>query len=414
MPVGQAVEPSELRANWRILVAATVGTALGLPSVPFYTIGIFAPILAKTFGWSFASIFGGLSITAATLLVGSAITGLLVDRYGARRVATISLFGLGLSYISLSLSTGSLVQYYASWVAMAVTGLGATFVSFTEAVNAAFARQRGFALGVTLAGSGLFILFVKPFAHLLLVIFGWRLAIVGIGLLPLVVGVLAVRWGFPKHLTRAGKVATSKQAAVGLTLGQALRTRAFWLMIFILVPISFASAAPFPNMENILRSVRLDAKYVVELTSLLGAMMIVGRLLGGWMMDRIWAPLVGLIFVLGAAVGSWFLTMHMVSNTRALAAIILLGLAAGSEGGLMSFLAVRYFGVKHYGVIYGLIFGIFAVGAAAGPSLFGYAYDKTGSYAQILTVCTGLFVFAAVLLAFLGRYPDLSHEDGSK
>jgi predicted MFS family arabinose efflux permease len=147
---------------------------------------------------------------------------------------------------------------------------------------------------------------------------------------------------------------------------------------------------------------------------LLGAMMIVGRLLGGWMMDRIWAPLVGLIFVLGAAVGSWFLTLHSVSNTEALTGIILLGLAAGSEGGLMSFLAVRYFGVKHYGVIYGLIFGIFAVGAAAGPSLFGYAYDKTGSYAQILTVCTGLFVFAAVLLAFLGRYPDLSPEGGQK
>ncbi|HEY4125357.1 MAG TPA: hypothetical protein VGM36_12135, partial [Rhizomicrobium sp.] len=91
-------EQSELRANWKILVAATVGTALGLPSVPFYTIGIFAPIFAKTFGWSFASIFGGLSITAVTLLVGSTVTGLLVDRYGARRVAMISLFGLGLSY----------------------------------------------------------------------------------------------------------------------------------------------------------------------------------------------------------------------------------------------------------------------------------------------------------------------------
>jgi predicted MFS family arabinose efflux permease len=289
-------------------------------------------------------------------------------------------------------------------------------VSFTEAVNAAFVRRRGFALGVTLAGSGLFILFVKPFAHFLVVALGWRLAIVGIGLLPLVIGVSAVRWGFPKHVSRtsSGKAeATSKQSAVGLTLGEAVRTRAFWLMIFILIPISFASAAPFPNMENILRSVHLDANYVVELTSLLGAMMIIGRLLGGWMMDRIWAPLVGLVFVLGAGVGSWLLTQHAVTSTEALFAIILLGLAAGSEGGLMSFLAVRYFGVRHYGVIYGTIFGVFAVGAAAGPSLFGYAFDQTGSYAQILTVCTGLFIFAAVLLAFLGRYPDLVRQGES-
>lgn len=181
--------------------------------------------------------------------------------------------------------------------------------------------------------------------------------------------------------------------------------RAFWLMIAILIPISFASAAPFPNMENILHSVHVGTEAVIELTAWVGAMMVFGRLVGGWIMDRFRAPLVGAVFLLGAGGGSWLLARPAVTDAEAYAAISLLGMAAGLEGGLISFLSARYFGVRHYGAIYGLMLGIFAVGAAAGPGLFGYAYDRLGSYMLILKICAWLFGLAAALLLLMGPYP---------
>ena len=399
---------SELRSNWRLLLAATIGTGVGFPSVAYYTIGIFAPELAKTFGWSFASIFGGLTVIAGTLLIGSPIAGLLVDRYGGRGVATASLIGLGISYISLAASTGSLVQYYITWLFIGVSGVGATFVPFTKAVNLAFRKQRGLALGVTLAGTGLFILICKPWANWLLMRFGWRSAVVGIGLLPAVIGASAVWWGLPGKRVGLPPSHSSTHPtleAPGLTLKDAARMRAFWLMIAILILISFASAAPFPNMENILHSVHVGTQAVIELTAWVGAMMIFGRLLGGWIMDRFRAPLVGAVFLLGAGGGSWLMARPAVTDAEAYAAISLLGMAAGLEGGLISFLSARYFGVRHYGAIYGLMLGIFAVGAAAGPGVFGYAYDRLGSYMLILKICAYLFGLAATLLLLMGPYP---------
>src|SRR5688500_20282316 len=104
---------SELRAGWRLIVAALLGTAFGLPTLPFYTVGIYAPIFAAQFGWSFASIFGGLIVTTGILLLGAPVAGHLVDRFGARRVASVSLAGLGIGYMSLALARGSRAQDYA-------------------------------------------------------------------------------------------------------------------------------------------------------------------------------------------------------------------------------------------------------------------------------------------------------------
>lgn len=403
---------SEIRTGWRLLLSAMLGTGLGFPPVPFYTIGIFAPIFAKEFGWSFASIFGGLVVMTVGLLFGGPFVGYLVDRYGARKVAAISLSGLGISYMTLALSSGSIIQYYVSWVAMTLAGLGATSISFTRAVNAAFVSRRGLALGITLAGIGLFAMFVKPFAAWLVNIAGWRSAIVAIGLLPLMVGAPAILWGFPK--AQAGSVSKNEivqqESVNGLTVRESIRTRAFWIMVIAFVSIAFATTGPFPNMENILRSVHVHAEDIVALTSLIGVTIVVGRLTAGWLMDRIWAPLLGVIVLTGASLGSWILSQQVLSNQEAMFAIVLLGLTAGAEVDLLSYLVTRYFGVRHYGVIYGTLYGVFAAGGGFGPTMFGYAYDRGGSYSQILLLCALLFLIAACLLTALGRYPDFVGE----
>lgn len=400
---------SEVRAGWRVLLSALLGTGLGLPTLPFYTVGIFAPLLSAEFSWSFASIFGGLIITTFVILFGGPVVGHFVDRYGARVIAAVSLAGLGLGYATLALLDGSIVQYYVSWALLSVAGLGATPISFTRAINDAFVEQRGLALGIALSGIGVCALLVKPLAGVLVDYGGWRMAIVAIGALPLLIGAPVVFLGL--RVARAGdgspvRMLEERSGVPSLTLKEAVRTRAFAILVAAFVIISFANGAPIPHLENILRSVHVDPQEIVTLTSFIGVAVIAGRLVGGWLLDRIWAPIVGIVAAAGAACGCWMLSQDALGQSEALVAIMLLGFAGGVEGDLLAYLIARYLGVRSYGAVYGTIFGLFALGAGAGPALLGHTFDRVGNYSLAMQVCMFLLLLAACLLFGLGRYPD--------
>lgn len=397
---------AEFRNGWQIVLASLLGTALGLPAIPFYTIGVFAPIFAKEFGWSFATIFGGLSLLAGSVLIIGPFFATLIDKFGARLVASISLPCLGLSYMTLAASNGSIGQYYLSWLAIAIFGLGATPVVFTRVINSAFDERRGLALGIALSGAGLFAFVVKPLAQLLIETGGWRVAILIVGAMPILIACPMVLWGFAGLRSRnvdAGPAPRS--ASEGMTAREAFRSRSFWLLAIVFIPMSLAVAAPLPNIENILRSLRLSPTEVVQLASLVGIAAVAGRLLGGVLVDRFWAPAVGTVILTLGAVACLILSLDDVSFSMACIAILLLGLVSGVEFDLMAYLVSRYLGMRSYATTYATLYGIFVVGAFVGPSLFGYAFDSTGTYSGILGACALLLIGGAITVLFLGPYP---------
>src|SRR5690349_15439754 len=97
------VAQRESTRSWLVVVSAMLGVAVGLSPVPFYTIGMFAPALNEAFQWTFASMMATLTIQSAVTIVTSPIAGMLIDRFGARPVAMISLVLFGLCYMSLGL-----------------------------------------------------------------------------------------------------------------------------------------------------------------------------------------------------------------------------------------------------------------------------------------------------------------------
>ena len=401
---------AEIRSGWRLLVAAMLGLGFGFPSVPFYSIGIFAPTLARQFHWPFASIFGGLGFVTLALLVGAPAVGCLVDRYDARKIAALSLCGLGVSFATLALSTGSLAQYYTSWCAIAIAGVGATPISFTRPIASTFVRRRGLALGIAMMGVGLFTLAVKPLGGWLLATAGWRTAIAVVGLFPIMTAPV-VLWGVPRgwpiERGRGSSTAQPKAPVVGLTVAGALRSRAFWLLGIACVPMGFAGAAPFPHMENILRSAQVRPRDVIVLTAMMGLTSLPGRLIGGWLLDRLPAPLIGAGVMGLGALGCWLLSHQVMAFGEALTAIVCMGGAAGVEVNLLPYLVARYIGIRSYGVVYGILYGILAVGAGVGPGLLGYAFDRIGSYTGIMAACAVLLLVAAGMFIGLGGYPDL-------
>jgi predicted MFS family arabinose efflux permease len=400
----------EFRTGWPVVLAAMLGIGLGLSPVPFYTTGIFAPILAQQFGWSFAEILGGFPILTVGVLFMSPVAGWLSDRHGVRPIAIGSCVLFALCYMSQALLTGNLAFYYGIWSLMAIVGAGTLPVVWTRAVNNRFEVRKGLALGLTLLGTGLFGYVCKPLTASLIAHYGWRGAYVGIGLLPLVIALPVALWGF--HDVAGGesiderreRAAARAARTPGLTLSEAVRDWRFWLMGFAFVPISFAVGGPIPNLENILRTNGFHASEVIPLTQLVGLSVIFGRLLGGWLIDRIWAPAVALCLLGASALACLTLARRGFGYNEAAFSIAAIGSSAGLEYDLMAFFVARYLGMKSYGSIYGILYGFFALGAGVGPSVYGAAFDRAHSYTGVLEASAGLFMLGSILLLTLGRY----------
>jgi len=323
----------------------------------------------------------------------------------------VTLVGFGLSYMSLALSSGSIIQYYGSWVLIAASGVG-TGIAVTRAINAFFVARRGLALGITLAGVGLFAFGVKPLGAWLISVAGWRGAFAVIGLLPVSLGACAVLWGLPRVVNEkrpAASAFSGKQAisSGGLSGPEALRSRVFWTLLVAFTLAAFAIGGPLPNLENILRAAHMSARDIIALASIIGISQLTGRLVAGWLIDRAWAPFIGAIVLIAAALGSLVLSHSSLSYRGSMLAIAGLGLAGGVEIDLLSYLIARYLGLRSYGLLYGAMYGLYVVAASFAPSLFARTFDRTGSYTQALQLGATLLVLAAAILLTLGRYPSV-------
>lgn len=401
----------EFRDGWPVVTSAMLGIGLGLSPLPFYTIGILAPELAKEFGWGFAEILGGLPIMTFAVLVASPAVGLIADRIGVRTVALASLFLFGLAYAAFAFGNGDIRLFYLTWGVMAFVGAGTLPVTWTRAVNNRFDVRKGLALGLSLVGTGLFGFACKPYTAWLVEEFGWRAAYLGVAALPLLIALPIAFFLFhdvgARSITAAERrVADAERKALtpGMSFGKALGDWRFWILAVAFVPISFAVGGPIPNIENILRSNGFGPEQIVTLASLIGLSVIGGRLVGGWLIDRFWAPGVAFVLLSAPAVACWLLAQGTTDPMIAGLSIVLIGFAAGVEYDLMAFMVARYFGLKSYGGIYGALYGFFALGAGIGPVVFGQFFDRTGGYGSILLYSAVGLVAGAALLLLLGKY----------
>lgn len=406
---------------WLVVIAAMVGVSVGLSPIPFYTIGMFAPELADDFGWSFSSLMAVIAIQGVVIMIISPLAGYCVDRFGARKVATVSLTSFGICFMSLSLNNGSLLMLYLQWTVMAALGAGTLSATWTSVVNGWFDKNKGLALGLASAGTGFTGFLIKPYTAMLIEQFGWRMAFVCIGMLPIVIG-LPIVLLFLKEKQNVVEAAPVREdgppaAAIqttpvlpGYTLKQALMHKNFWVIALSFLLIAFALTAPTPNLENILRTQGFSLAQIGGITASFGLAVIAGRLLGGWMLDKFWAPLCALLILFIPAAGCWVLTLPDISQRAAFLAVAGIGFGAGFEFDLLAYLVSRYFGQRKYGTIYGCFYTVVAVAGGVGPVTYGYLYDTVGNYTLALSSGAIIVLAGGAVLLLLGRYPDFGSE----
>lgn len=397
----------ELRRGWRVLTASALGVTCGVTAVPIYTIGAFVGPLEQTYGWSRGSIQSATIFAYTAVVFAGLLAGGIVDRVGARRVAIWSVVGISLAVASVAMLAQSLVGFYAAYALIGLLGAGTSPAVWTRAINGWFDKRRGFALGLTLMGTGIFATLGPGYVTWAIQNFGWRVAYLALALVPLVIVLPAVLLWFHERGSSPSAVAGPVPDLTGMTLAAAMETRTFWTIAVTFLFFSTVISGYIANYIPMLTDTGMTPANAAARAGLIGIAVIIGRFTIGLVLDHARIPVVSTVVMSLPAVGCFAWGIGLSGDTGALAAALLVGLAAGAEFDLVAYMAARYFGLKHYGKVTGILYSAVIAGGAIGPMLFGFAYDVFGSYSPVLLVGAGVFALAGAAQMTLGQ--DLRH-----
>lgn len=398
---------SEFRLGTRPLVAALLGVTCGASPLPFNVLPLMIGPIHAELGWDFALISAGVTVFGVIAALMAPVFGGAADRFGVRPVALWSLAGFGLGFAALYFVPANPVGYVACWAALGLIGIGSTPVTWSRAISLWFDRHRGLALAIMLMGTSLAALIVPQIAQRAIEAAGWRAGFPAVALLPLLVALpVAFLWFHePRAHERPAGIVAGNGKVWGLTLAQAVRSYRFWVLLASILQIAFAYGGAHIHMAQIVQLHGFTPKVAASALGVVALGILSGRMVVGFLFDRLWAPGVAFPALLLPAFACLLLMGSGTSLPLILTAGFLLGVAAGTEADVIAFLTAKYFGMAHFGRIYGMLYMPFGVGSAISPILYGTVRDRTGSYDAMLAAAMVLFVLGGALLLTLGRYP---------
>ena len=409
---------TEFRNGGRVLAAATIGVGCGASPIPFNVLpAVIGPIHAEL-GWSFLQISLGITVFGVVASLLAPVYGAAADKWGVRPVAIGSLVAFAATFALFALMPPTLGAWYGLWALVGIVGIGSTPVTWSRAINMWFVRNRGLALGIMLLGTSLAGIIVPQLAQAAiggrLVGSGWRAAFPTLALLPLLVATPLALWLFrePTIAERPPGISDANGNLTGMTLGGAVRGYRFWVIWASILMVALAYGGMFINMIQIAGLHGFSPAQGATVMSVMAIGILAGRVITGMLFDRFWAPAVLVPILLGPALACWLVMGTGAPLAQLLAGAVLLGFAAGAESDLIAYLAGRYFGMAHYGKVYGMLYMPFGIGSAISPAIYGAVRDATGSYDAMLAVAIGLFAVGGLLPLTLGRYPDWQVKHG--
>ncbi len=405
---------NEFRKGWAPLLAATVGMMCGLLTITNYSQGFFVGPVTADLGWSVPEFFFAFTISACLGLITAPLIGSLALKYGIKRMGILGLVGHALAYVLMSLNNGSLALWYLTFAALAFLAAGTLPVIWTAVLNGWFEQNRGKAIGITMAGTGLGAFLLPPIAEFLISNYGWRTAYQAIGIGALVVSLPIVVLLFNENPEAgSGKAnSTAPDTSWGMTRAEALRGYRFWVLGSVLFITVFVIVGLLSNFERIMVARGLARADIAGIAAIMGLTVIVGRLLVGVLIDRFWAPGVASVFIVMPIIAMLLMKYGAPSMQTGIVIGIAIGLAAGAELDMLAYLTGRYFGPAHYPAVFGGIFAFFTVGAGIAPPLFGAGAAAWQGYGMVLNGSIALLILSIILYLSLGKYPDAQRSSG--
>lgn len=401
----------ELKTGWSIILACAVGVGSGLSAILFYTFGVFSVALEESFGWSRREIQFGVTIYSTCVILVLPFIGIILDKYGARKIAIASLFTFTLFFSSFGLISSNILSFYVLLFLIALFSAGSMPITYTRVINTWFNKRRGIALGIMLSGTGLVATFSPSAASYLIETFGWRLAYPTIGL-TLLISAFPILYLLLKDKSDSEEeipLYNDNQKVFEIKETEELPDRwigyNFCALAISMASINFAVGGIVPNVVPMLSDKGYELSTAAGYVGFIGLAVISGRVLVGLFLDFFYPPLVACCCTIPITASCIILASNTISPIEIIFSVIMIGLAAGAEYDLLAYLVSRLFKLRSYGRIYGLQYIFFGFAAAIAPVIFGYNYDIYQNYKNILYI-TGVLTFIGSLIFLTLKFPD--------
>ena len=393
--IAQAQQPLTLGAlsGW-----LSLGQLVTWGSV-FYTFALLAHPIELELGLSRAE----SSFAFSLALLGEGLLAFFVGRWidagYERRVMTLGAGWVGVGLLAHS-QVHSLFAFYAVW---AWLGLGLSATLYTPAFAVVTRRfpsefRRGIIMMTFLGGlaSTVFI----PLSSWLIDTWGWRQALVVLGLLQLGVCVPLHAW-LLRGARRTPRSTRAHPESAPVSVRVFLKQSPFWLLsLFMILMMMVTSALPV-HLVNLLREAGLPPAWVLAIPASIGVIQVVGRGLL-FVFERHldvhtanrWIPVL-------IPLGLCALVFGGVSAVPALVFVLLYGLGNGLNTIVKGTAFAQYVSRDHVGQLNGLLGVPIALARAAAPWALGLLWSPESGYAVGLrwVLLCGLLSVVALWLA---------------
>jgi MFS family permease len=391
--------------GWWIVLACFLIT-LYCGSIIFYGLTAFIEPLVREFGWSYTQVSFAASLRGMEMGIFAPLVGLLVDRFGSRKLIFSGVIVVGFGLILLS-TTQSLAMFYGAFLLLALGGGGVASVVTITVVANWFKKKLGVALAVMMSGFGASG-FLVPLIVQLIDIYGWRptLMILGVGIWVLGIPLSVIIREKPEQYGYLPDGALSEDATpdrviqdkeVEIAFKEGLKKKSFWYLNISETFRVITLTAVVTHIMPYLGSVGIPRTTAGLVAGAIPVVSILGRFGFGWLGD-----VVDKRYVMAAAiscVGLGMLAFNYIQVTWVVFLFLLL-FAPGYGGSMVlrGTILREYFGRNSLGKMLGITMGCTSIGGLIGPTLAGWVFDTLGSYHLIWLLFSGLMWLAMGLI----------------
>lgn len=395
---------AELRTHWRVLLAAFVGLGFGL-QLGAFTTPLFGPALLREFGWT-RSQYALVSSVGIVMLLVLPFAGRLTDRFGVRRVAIAGVIGVPLCEVALSRMGGSLEQFLALYALKAALGTLVSTTIYSSLIAERFVAARGFAFAVIMTGPPLVGAFATPALAAVIFEHGWRMGFLVLAAVTLAGGLTALLIVPPSTSAKARDGGNS----LGKDFRLVARQPVFWLIVGGMFLCNMPQALGSTQMKLMALDAGASVPIAVNMISAYAVGIVIGRLACGLALDRMSARGVAAIMLALPALGFLGLWSDFDMAWFLIASMLLVGVAQGAEGDVAAYLVTRYFDLRTYGFVMGMVSSALSASSAGGALVLSGMLRGNEDYMPFLLFAVAVTLVGASLFLGLGKRPPASAE----
>jgi len=402
----------ELRRNWQVLLATSLGTSVGLQLFSYIT-SIFGPYLLKEFHWSRGQ-FALIGLAMFSTLLAMPFAGRLTDRFGVRRMALVGVLLTPLPLLSYSLMQGPFWVYIATSVCQLAIGSLTGPITYTRLIAANFDKARGLALTIVMCAPALLGAVAAPVVTGIVESFGWRLGYRALAAFVLIVGLWAIAL-IPSGIGDAHARATESGQANSLrkVVAEIRGEKVFWVIFVAMMLCTLPTPLHGSQLNIMLREQNLSATASAMMISVYAVGTIVGRIASGLALDRFAARPVAALSMVLPAFGLLLIASPLDTAFAVGLGLFLVGVTIGAEGDLLSYLVARYFRLDIFSTTLSLAYCAVFIGSASGALILSGLLKRFDSFTPFLLVSAGTVLLGSMMFLLLPRQVTGANDSAS-